>query len=150
DHSNPHSFPTRRSSDLGIGKPQDQGDQKDKNCGNQCKPQYGQDLGEDELLLGQAVDQILFDRLVAVFIGHHRYDHNGQKELEQCGHIGVEVPDIGEVEDALFGQVELDGPYIEFNGRDQCDRGQQHKIGNGQYFTGPVVPEFDEFYLKQT
>src|SRR5690606_38312855 len=132
---------------VGIDQSQDQGDHKYKNRGDQGQGNHRKHLGKDELLFGKSIDQVLLDGLVAVFIGHHRNDHYGQEQFEKGRNKSVEVPNIGEVEDALFRQVELDGAYIEFDGRDQGDRGQEKKVGYCQYPACPVVPELDEFYL---
>jgi len=90
----------------------------------------------------------LFDGLVAVFVGHHGNDHNGQEQFKKCRNKGIEVPDVGKVENTLIGQVELYRSDVELDGRDQCDGGQKHKIGDDQDLAGPIVPQFYEFYLE--
>jgi hypothetical protein len=57
------------------------------------------------------------------------------------------MPDIREIKNALFGQMELNWPDIKFNGSNQGYGGQEHKIGNDEYLACPVVPELYEFYL---
>ena len=120
---------------------------KNKYGGNQGKTDNGKDLGENKFFFGQSIDKILLDGFVAVFVGHHGDNDNGQKQLEQSRDIGVEMPDVREIENPLIGQVKLYRANIKFYGRNQRNGSEEHKIGDDQHLAGSIVPKFYEFYL---
>lgn len=134
---------------IGIRQAKDHGYHKYKKGRYPGKYQDRQKLRTYKFSLGQAVDQILFYGLVAVFIGHHGDDHNGQKKFKQGRDIGVEMPDIGEVEYSLVRQVKFDWADIKFNGSDQRNRGEQNEIGQDQDPAGAIIPEFNKFNLQK-
>ena len=59
------------------------------------------------------------------------------------------MPDIGEGKNPDVRYVEFQGPPVDFDGGHQGDQRNQPKVGEDQKAAGPVVPEFDEFYLEQ-
>jgi hypothetical protein len=144
DKKGEHEFQIRENDrdfiKVGINQSQDHRNGKNKYGGYQGKSDHGQKFGEDKFFFRQPVDQILFDGLVAVFIRHHGNDYNSKKKLKKGCDKGVEMPDIGEIENPLIRQMKFNGPDIELNGRDQGDGSQEHKIGDDQKPTRPIVP----------
>ena len=65
----------------------------------------------------------LFQGLVAVFICHHRDDHEQQKEFEEGRYERVEVPYVWKIENTLLCQVELYRTDVEFYRSNECYRG---------------------------
>ena len=63
----------------------------------------------------QSVNQVLLNGLVTVFIRHHGYDDDCQEQFEKCGNECIEMPDVREIENTLFRQMEFYGANIEFN-----------------------------------
>jgi hypothetical protein len=44
----------------------------------------------------------LLDGFIAVLIGRHGYNDDGQKQLHPSGDKRVKVPDVGEIKDPLI------------------------------------------------
>lgn len=66
---------------IGINKPQDHGYYKDKHRRYGGKAEHGEEFGIDKLPFAQSVDQVLLNGLVAVLVGGHRHDNNGQEQF---------------------------------------------------------------------
>lgn len=88
----------------------------------------------------------MFECSVSIFISHHRDNHNSQKEFKDCGNIGIEMPDVREVENSLISNAEVDPQKAEIDGSNQGNKGKQNEISKRQYSTCLVLPYFLELY----
>ena len=86
---------------IRIDQTEDHRNDKNKHSRNKGKQDDGVEFAENEFFFAKAVNEVLLERFIAVLIGHHRYDNEQEKEFEESGNKGVEVPYVGKIENSF-------------------------------------------------